>query len=84
MKFVEDIRARVFGLGADQIETDYGPIARIAYEIGLSGRGPYGRYTKGGVMFAFALEGLRQYKLGANFSRRLENINTRRAKHGMA
>jgi hypothetical protein len=84
MNFVEDIRARVFGLGADQIEAGYGPIARIAYEIGLSGRGPQDRYTKGGVMYAFALEGVRQYQLEANLSRRVENINARRAKHGMA
>ncbi len=79
MAFLKDLRAALFSLGGKEIEEQYGPIARLAYESGRIGRAPQGRYTKGGVMFAFATEGVRQYNMDKNVARRLANIKARRS-----
>lgn len=84
MAFYKEIRAAVFGLGGQQIEEHYGPIARLAYENGRIGRTAQGRYPAGGAMYAFATEGLRQYNLDKNVARRVECIKTRREQDGMA
>lgn len=84
MTFTDEIRASIFGLGGQQIEEQYGPLARAAYENGCKGLGPHDRYAKGGVMYVFATEGIRQYRRAANVSRRVDRIEARRARNGMA
>jgi hypothetical protein len=79
MTFLKDIRAAIHGMCAEEIELAYGPAAGFAFRQGERGLSPHGRFAKGGVLFLFCLEGVRQYGHDAILSRRVARLALERA-----